>query len=443
MKKIGRYTVRGQLGRGGMGRVYKVEMPVSGKIAALKRLEPDDMLVRLMGMDAIRELFLSEAVIMANLRHPSLVDVWDVDETDGKPFYIMEYYCNNLGTMIGETYETEKPSRVLRMDKAVHYTRQILRGLGRLHHAGIIHRDIKPFNILLTDHDRVKISDFGLSKIRGERFPNLRVGTPWYAAPEQEENPDSVDFSADLFPVGVTLYRMLTGILPQENPKPPGVFNPDLNNGWNEFILKSISPRPKDRFASARDMLRELDWLYDIWRSEQENVCAFPPDDIGPPPSPVPVNLRKTPVKVRPPEAKNSFPVDELWRPRPYIRNDFSDDSNGIITDRATGLTWEQAGSEYPVTWENACVHVETLNRKQYGGRTDWRLPTVDELLSLVNETPHGQALCIAPVFDPVQRRLWSCDLRSHIAAWYVNLELGFVAWQDFTGYYHVRGVCG
>ena len=83
-----------------------------------------------------------------------------------------------------------------------------------MHHAGIIHRDIKPYNLLVTDHDTIKICDFGFSKVRGENFsgpPTLKFGSAWYAPPEQEDNPDSVDFSADLYAVGITLYRMLTG----------------------------------------------------------------------------------------------------------------------------------------------------------------------------------------------------------------------------------------
>lgn len=447
MKKIGKYIVRGELGRGGMSRVYKVEMPVTGKVAALKLLQPEALLERLMGGERVRERFTTEAVIMANLRHPNLVAVWDFDEEAGRPFYVMDYLCNNLGTMIGETYEAEKPSRMLRLDKAVDYTRQTLDGIARLHHAGIIHRDIKPFNLLVTDHDTVKISDFGLSRLRGERFrgpSNLMVGTPWYAAPEQEADPDAVDAAADLFPVGVTLYRMLTGILPMENPKPPSRYNPDLNGDWDDFILKSIAQKPSERYADAGTMRRDLDRLFARWDAEQERVCRLLVEAREPPPpEPAPVTLRKEPVKVRPREAYTRLPIDDLWRPSPYVRNTFSADGDGTVFDKTTGLTWEQSGSPYPTTWEAAHDHIARLNRERFAGRADWRLPTVDELLSLVDETPHGRDLCIEPVFDTTQRRLWSADRRSFIAAWYVSLDLGFVSWQDFTGYYHVRGVCG
>ncbi|MDP3284273.1 MAG: serine/threonine-protein kinase, partial [Desulfobacterales bacterium] len=192
MNKIDRFEICGLLGIGGMGKVFKVKLPVIGKIAALKLLEPNPFLVSLIGAEKIKKLFISEAVTMANLRHPNIVEIWDFGESDGRPYYIMDYFCNNLGSMIGESYQAEIPSRIIRIDKAVHYARQILEGVSCLHHAGIIHRDIKPFNMLVTEQDRIKISDFGLSKLRGESFegpPGLKVGSPWYAAPEQERDP--------------------------------------------------------------------------------------------------------------------------------------------------------------------------------------------------------------------------------------------------------------
>ena len=449
MKKIGRYIARGQLGRGGMGRVYRVEMPVTGKIAALKLLKPEPLLVDLMGADALRELFVREAVTMARLRHPNLVEVWDFDEADGMPFYIMDYYCNNLGTMIGERYEAEKPSRRLPTERAVHYARQILEGLACLHYAGIIHRDVKPFNILVTDQDTVKICDFGLSKLRGERFrgpSNLKVGTPWYAPPEQERDPDGVDVSADLYAVGVMLYRMLTGRLPLDKPTPPSDLNPDLDGAWDRLVLKAISPAPADRFPEAKAMLAALTELLADWRERQAGVCLAPAvggaDAAGAAPAArggaVP---RSCPVKAYPADAREAFGLDELFRPKTYAANAL-DARDGVVADDATGLLWERSGSEYPMNWDQAGDYIRRRNDQGFCGRSDWRLPTVAELMTLLEKTPHGRDLCIPPIFDETQRWLWSCDVSSHIGAWYVSLDLGFVAWQDRTAYYHTRAVC-
>jgi serine/threonine-protein kinase len=445
MKTIGKYEICGLLGRGGMGRIYKVKLPVIQKIVALKRLEPDPLLEKMMGTENLRNLFLSEAVTMAGLRHPNIVEVLDFDEADGRLFYVMNYYCNNLGTMIGETYQTEKPSRIIRVEKAIHYTRQILMGLSRLHHAGIIHRDIKPYNILVTDYDTVKICDFGLSKLRGEAFrgpSNLKVGSPWYAAPEQEEAPDHADFGADIYAVGIMLYRMLTGKLPSQPHDLPSRFNPDLDEEWDGFIKKATASNPRDRFLAAADMLKELNALSAAWEAKKEKICSLP---LSPPKyvsEPVSGNLRSRGEKVRPQNAQKKFSLDDLWRPLSYIQNDFKTNSDGTVTDRKTGLIWEQSGSPYPLTWEQARDRIEDLNRKQFAGRNRWRLPTADELCSLLTEPPQGKDLCIEPVFDQTQKWLWSSDTRSYIAAWYVSVDMGFVAWQDFSAYYYARGVC-
>lgn len=447
MKKIGRYIARGQLGRGGMGWVYKAEMPVTGRIVALKLLKPNHHLVDMMGMARIREMFIREAVTMANLRHPCLPEVWDFDEAGGMPFYTMDYFCNNLGTMIGERYEMEQPSRRIPTEKAVHYARQILEGLACLHYAGVIHRDIKPFNILITDQDTVKICDFGLSKLRGDTFrgpANLKVGTPWYAPPEQERDPDGVDASADLFPVGVMLYRMLTGNLPGTDPEPPSRINPDLGPSWDRFILKAIDPSPRKRFRRARQMLSALAEVHAAWLRKQEQLCLLtPPDEAGGDPAGVPLRKkpRTAPLKVPPKQARGVFGLDDLWRPETYAAADpaVRDD---VVEDLATGLQWERSGSEYPLTWDRAGDYIAGLNARAFAGRTDWRLPTVSELMTLLVKTPHGADLCAPKVFDETQRRLWSSDASSHIAAWYVSLDLGFVAWHDHTGYYHVRAVC-
>ena len=118
--KIGRYKVLGLLGKGAMSRVYKVKVPVIEKIAALKLLSPDPLLANLLDSNKVLDLFVSEAVTMAHLRHPNIVDVWDFNRWEGKPFYLMDYFCNNLGVMIGENYRTEIPSRVISIHKDTH-----------------------------------------------------------------------------------------------------------------------------------------------------------------------------------------------------------------------------------------------------------------------------------------------------------------------------------
>jgi serine/threonine-protein kinase len=446
MKFIGKYQIRGLLGRGGMGKIFKVEHPTIGKIFALKLLDPDPLLVTLMGLDKIVDMFKTEAITIAGLRHPHIVELLDYDESDGKPYYLMEYYVNNLGIMIGETFRAERASRTIKIEKAIHYTRQTLNGLACMHHAGIIHRDIKPYNLLVTDHDTIKICDFGLSKLRGETFegpPQLKFGSAWYAPPEQENNPDSVTFSADLYAVGITIYRMLTGVLPEEDYVPVSRFNEDLDDSWDEFIKKAISPRPVERYPSAGEMLTDLRQLEAAWETQKGQICRLPEtgksvildsktDRAAP---------RSIPIKISPRDARDTFSLDELWRPETYLPNEFEVNPDRTIADRATGLVWQQSGSEFPMTWFQASGYVQELNSFQFAGSCDWRLPTIDELATLLTELPHGADYCIEPVFSQRQKWIWSCDRRSFTAAWYVSIDMGYVAWQDFTGYYYVRAV--
>jgi len=343
MRTIDKYRVCGLLGRGGMGKVFKVELPVIGKIVALKLLDPVPLLLDLIGPEKIRTLFMTEAETIANLRHPHIIDVWDFGEAAGKLFYTMDYYCSNLGSIIGETYQTETESRILKTDKVIHYIRQTLEGLACLHHTGIIHRDIKPFNILITEQDTVKICDFGLHKLRGELFggpPNLKVGSPWYAAPEQEEAPDGVNFSADIYSVGIMLYRMLTGRLPRENPDTPSRHNPDMDEKWDAFILKSIAPQSSRRFTSATEMLAVLENLDSDWQKKKERMCTLERDQN--------INLantdsceekpqtsarRKDCIKVALKKAMTTFGLDHLWRPLCFTKNKFKIRSADMVQD--------------------------------------------------------------------------------------------------------------
>ncbi len=446
MRTIAKYRIRGLLGRGGMSRVYRVEIPTIQKVVALKRLEPDPVLVDLMGVEKIRRLFVSEAVTMARLRHPNIVAVWDFDETEGVPYYLMEHYSHNLGEMIGETYIVERPSRAIPVDKALHYLRGLLSGLACLHYAGIVHRDIKPYNILVTEQDTAKICDFGLSKLRGETFAGpkqLKVGSPWYAAPEQEADPNAAGFSADVFSVGVVFYRMLTGVLPMAAPEAPSRLHPGLDAIWDAFILKAMAPGPGARFGDARQMLTALSALETHWHNRQEAVCRLPAERSQASPAVAgPLKpLRKTPRKVAPKEALEFFRLDPLWRPQNAQPRTFRQAGAGALADPDSGLVWQTAGAPYTLTWHPAAASVQRMRAEGFGGRRNWRLPTVDELLTLVSDLSPDRDYCLNPLFDPEQRWVWSADRRSFVAAWCVSFDLGYVTHQDFTDLNFVRAV--
>lgn len=452
MKTIGKYQTMGLLGRGGMGTVYKARHPELGRIVALKLLAPMDMVEAIIGLEELTRRFEAEARTMAGLNHENIATVWDLERDDrGRPFFIMDYFCNNVGAVIGETYRVEDPSRVLRIDRAADIARQALEGLARLHAAGIVHRDMKPFNLLLTASGGVRIIDFGLSKLRGEQLTlhgSEKIGSPYYAAPEQEADAESVGPAADLFSVGVMLQRMLTGRLPQLFCAPPSSCNPDLDHRWDGFLARAMAADPGGRFASARAMINALDGLLEQWRVRTANSCALPPEadtagDLGgnfdKQPSGPP---RSAPLRTGPKVGPEFFGLDELWRPLRYVGNEFVDRGDGTVWHQETGLLWQQGASDYPLTRDEAQDYVDGLNSRGYANCADWRLPTVAELITLLTPVAQGRDFCVAPVFDTSRSRLWSCDRRTFVQSWSADTELGFICAHDHTCRNYARAVC-
>jgi serine/threonine-protein kinase len=280
------------------------------------------------------------------------------------------------------------------------------------------------------------------------------VGSPFYAAPEQERDPDSAGPPADLFAVGVMLYRMLTGHLPPEDggrAQPVAHFNPDLDARWDGLIAHATAPDPTQRFQTASLMQAALADLKRHWEVRKARSCALPPPTTAPHISSRKprrseagsrIQLRTTPIKVRADTAQETFGLDDLWRPRTYLAPPLSADGADRVVDSDHGLVWQQSGCPYPLDWHAAHQTVAALNQVAFAGRKDWRLPTMAELLTLVLPPAQGRRICQAPIFDSRQKWLWSADTKSFQAAWQVNLELGYAGWTDKSSRLYLRAVC-
>ena len=471
MRFIGKYQVLGLLGRGGMGRVYKAGMPVAGKIVALKLLSPSPFLVSLMGEDEIERRFLAEAATLGGVSHPHLASVWDFGRDRGRPYFTMEYYCRDLAQVLGEGAEGQDRTRRLPLPRAVGYALQALDGLARLHAAGVVHRDVKPANLLLTGDDRIKIADFGFSRTRGEFLPvspGLRVGSPFYASPEQEADPDRAGPRADLFSLGVTLHRMLTGFLPgsaggglsggamegvpAEELLPSGLSR-DLDGDWDDFFRRCLSFDPAARPEDADAMARELAALLAAWRKRLARACVAEGDfPAAPPLEPLregeepsgSARPRFLPIKAFGPGARDILGLDELWRPRRLSAPRLAEmpgSASDTVLDRATGLVWQRGGSRFPLNWAQARDYIGQLNVGAYGGAACWRLPTVDELCTILTPPPEFTGHCLPPIFDASKRLLWSADRRAFTQAWFADAEQGAFSFSDVTCLRYVRAV--
>lgn len=216
---LGQYRVLDQIGRGGMGRVFKAEHRTMGRIVALKVLAPD-----LLRTDRAQELFLREVRAAAQLVHPNIVTAYDANEIEGRYFLVLEYVD---GPNLEQLVRRQGP---LPVGQACDYVRQIAHGLQCAHLQGMVHRDVKPANILVQrrglhgdDIGLVKISDFGLARFHNaaDEFAghpgtiltkdNTVMGTPDYLSPEQARSLHKTDIRSDLYSVGCTFYYLLTG----------------------------------------------------------------------------------------------------------------------------------------------------------------------------------------------------------------------------------------
>ncbi len=448
MKTIGRYEVIGRLGRGGMSTVYKARAPVTGRLVALKILQPrDEIFADLVGESRLKEIFIEEAKIMGNLSHDHVAKIIDCDEHEGQPFTVLEYFAHSIGALIGESYRVEAPSRIISAAKTRTYLIQALKGLERLHFAGIVHRDIKPFNLMLTNDDRIKIIDFGLSRVRGEEkmiIPGMQVGSPYYAAPEQEKDPQRADGRADLFSIGVMAYRMLTGQLVdhrQGDILPPGSLN--FKQGlesvesaeWDKCIMKSLAVNPGHRFATAQEMRLAVEALPPVFPENCGTRRNHGLQDLRKEQK----EYRKEPCRVMFKDIRLLLGLDELLRPLQYASQEFEVAGPLVAFEKNTNLYWQRRGSGFTLNWQQAKEYVHHLNDITWQGRNTWRLPTLEEVAAVLNPPLHGAACSGWSLFENTVHWLWTSDHCTKKQAWIADVVESFFDRLDTDG---VASVC-
>lgn len=260
----GRYEIQELIGVGGMAMVYKAYDNIDDKTVAIKILKDE-----FLGNDEFIRRFKNESKAIAVLSHPNIVKVYDVSFGDRIQYIVMEYIDGiTLKEYIGQ-------QKVVPWKEAVHFTVQILQALEHAHEKGIVHRDVKPQNIMLLQDGTIKVTDFGIARFSNKETRTMTdkaIGSVHYIAPEQARG-SVTDGKADIYSVGVMLYEMLTGKLPfeadsavsvaimqlQNDPKPLHEINSSIPGGLEEITLKAMRKEPKQRYNSAGEMLEAIE----------------------------------------------------------------------------------------------------------------------------------------------------------------------------------------
>lgn len=261
-----RYRIEKVIGVGGMAIVFKATDLLMRRVVAVKILKDE-----ISADEQAVKRFVNESKAVAMLSHPNIVNIYDVSVRENVKYIVMEF-------IEGITLTSYMKHReVLNLREIISYTTQILRALEHAHKKGIVHRDIKPQNIMLIKNGIIKVTDFGIAKLPNAETISMTdkaIGTVYYISPEQVTGGE-IDRRSDIYSLGVMMYEMATGTLPfnadspvsvamkqvSDEPAPPREINPYIPVGLEQIILRAMAKDPDDRYRSAEEMIAQLQKL--------------------------------------------------------------------------------------------------------------------------------------------------------------------------------------
>lgn len=244
------------IGHGGMGTFYKARQPKLDRLVAVKILLVDP------GSDAsLIEGFRREARAMAGLAHINIIGIYDFGQSDSTLFLIMEH-------VEGETLESLIESRGFGLQEVVSIISQVCDALDHAHEQEVIHRDLRMGNTMLDIEGQVKVGDFGLARLIGEELfrhnlsaANQAMGTMDYVAPEQHDSSKTIDLRADIYSIGLMLYKLTTRTLPRGTFVPPSHFAPDLDPRVDKIVIRCMQTNPDNRYQTISELRADLESL--------------------------------------------------------------------------------------------------------------------------------------------------------------------------------------
>lgn len=295
---IGRFQILAQLGKGGMATVYKAFQPSLDRTVALKVLHPG-----ISESPEMRERFDREAKAIARLQHPNIIQVFDFDTVDGHSFLVMELVDG--GTLKAKLVDLARTGQRLPLGEASRIVREVGEALDAAHNQGIVHRDVKPSNILLTTSGKAVVADFGIARIIAgaqQTQTGVGVGTPEYMSPEQSQGLE-IDHRSDIYSLGIMAYELVTGRVPfsadtplavvlshVRDPLPlPSKIDPSIGPSIEQALLKATAKDPAARYGKASEFGAAL-------ASAVANPTAVATQAVAANPTPVPTTVAAAPA---------------------------------------------------------------------------------------------------------------------------------------------------
>src|ERR1700730_3412224 len=277
-KKLGKYEVLEAVGRGGMGVVYKAVDPEIGRLVAIKM-----MTSTVLNDPGLRKRFYREAQSAGKLQHPNIVTIYDLGVQEATPYLVMEF-------LEGESLDTViRSHRALSLEEKLNIVIQICNALAYAHEQSIVHRDIKPGNVMVLKDGVVKIVDFGIARIGGENVTHSGqlMGSIQYMSPEQIYGAAAVDLRTDIFSTGVLLYQVLTSVLPFEGKEagdtllkiihgsapPLGNFLPTYPSELDNIVQRVLEKNPDERYQTATELAFDLVHVQECLKRERVSKC--------------------------------------------------------------------------------------------------------------------------------------------------------------------------